>query len=762
MKSKQNGGADSAAQTDRSLIDQLSEALAADALPFPLFPLRPRVSGLYTTPALVLQPPLPHPIPQPLPVPFPPFPPIPQPQPGPDPVPFAQAGNADALDGEIAPIFPLSMREELRLDVDGNFPQHVASGVIRSGLAQRANWIARVTRVSSYRYRGAIFYKEGSVGLIPQTDVEIQVLNPLTAGTRQARVTFSGSGPSRTRDFRYRSSYFHSVEFEFDCAEGTEAITNFQTHSHPNRPAGLANENLTINTVFRRAGFDVSRSGGDGVVPISGAGANARWSDSEMHDAMQTYWSRFANRAQWSMWTFFASLHEQGTSLGGIMFDDIGPNHRQGTSIFEDAFIKNPPSGDPAPAAWVQRMRFWTAVHEMGHAFNLAHSWQKSLGTPWIPLANEPEARSFMNYPYGVSGGQAAFFADFAFRFSDPELLFMRHAPERFVRMGDAAWFDHHGFRNADPALQPNFRLTIRANREPAVLEFLEPCVVELSLTNISDEVQLISEDVLRDTNNILLIIQKDGKPTRQYVPYARPCFRESTIALNPNQTRSDSIFIGAGVNGWDLAEPGRYTVRALIRIDDEDVISNPLVIRVQAPAGMEEEQFASEFLNPEVGRALAFDGTRFFSHANDTLERAVEQFPTRRVATHAAIALAAPKLRTYKLLTIGEGETAMTSAADAGGRIRTIKPDVAAAMPYVELALANPRLAADTLGGIDARYYRETIGAAIEREGDQETADRVRGVLDQRQVASSATPTMEESKGASSAVIRKKIGVTS
>ena len=49
-----------------------------------------------------------------------------------------------------------------------------------------------------------------------------------------------------------------------------------------------------------------------------------------------------------------------------------------------------------------------------------------------------------MNYPYYVSGGQTAFFADFEYRFSDSELLFMRHAPASFVEMGNADWFDDH------------------------------------------------------------------------------------------------------------------------------------------------------------------------------------------------------------------------------------------------------------------------------------------------------------------------------
>src|SRR5438067_666207 len=35
--------------------------------------------------------------------------------------------------------------EELRLDVDGRYPQMVASGTVRAGIASRTNWIAKLT-----------------------------------------------------------------------------------------------------------------------------------------------------------------------------------------------------------------------------------------------------------------------------------------------------------------------------------------------------------------------------------------------------------------------------------------------------------------------------------------------------------------------------------------------------------------------------------------------------------------------------------------
>jgi len=326
------------------------------------------------------------------------------------------------------------------------------------------------------------------------------------------------------------------VEFEFDSVEGTTAVTTVETHAHPNRPASLPQESLSIEKAFECAGFNVKKSGGVNTIPITATDSDARWSDMEMHDAMQTYWSRFANKPQWSLWVLFASLHETGTSLGGIMFDDIGPNHRQGTAIFNDSFIKNAPPGDANPEAWVQRMRFWTACHEMGHSFNLAHSWQKQhppeWGTAWIPLTNEPEARSFMNYPFSVSGGQTAFFADFEYRFSDGELLFMRHAPARFVQMGNADWFDHHGFQQAIVSPEPTLQLELRVNRKTALFEFLEPVVLELKLTNISSQPQLIEEKLLAMLDHMIVMIKKDDKPARQFVPYAQYCWQHQLRAV--------------------------------------------------------------------------------------------------------------------------------------------------------------------------------------------------------------------------------------
>ncbi|MBI2365091.1 MAG: hypothetical protein HYV01_08820 [Deltaproteobacteria bacterium] len=622
--------------------------------------------------------------------------------------------------------YPLPIRrEEFRLDVDGRNPQMTASGTISGSMASRIHWIAKLIASGPSKWTGWIWYKDGAVASFPYTSVQIQATRSSIPDQRMVTAIFSGGGaPNRVRRLRFKSPYFHSVNFEFDSAEGENPTLSVNSHAHPNHPASLPSENLTIQKVFQRAGFYVTTSPG-GTVPVSGAGPNARWSDQEMHDAMQVYWSRFANKSQWALWVFFASLHEMGTGLGGIMFDDIGPNHRQGTAIFNDSFVATAPAGDANPAAWVQRMIFWTACHEMGHSFNLAHSWQKSLGTPWIPLADEPEARSFMNYPYGVSGGQTAFFADFQYRFTDSELLFMRHAPERFVQMGNADWFDHHGFEEANASPEPSLKLELRANRNVNLFEFMEPATLELKLTNTSSQPCMVGENVLSDCDSMTVIIKKDGKPARQLLPYVRHCVLPKKRVLGPGVSIYDSLFISAGRNGWDLAEPGKYTIQVALHQEGEDIVSNPLSLRVAPPRGYEEELLAQDFYSDDVGRIIALDGSYFLEKGNDVLQKVIERLADRRVALHARVALGRVLMQDYKQL-VAEAVDGRKSVAV---RLRSAQLDTA--KQHFSAALYDkPEEAAVSLGHIDYKWYMDRISDCVAQQGDVEYATRMQQQL--------------------------------
>ena len=618
-------------------------------------------------------------------------------------------------------------RETLRLDVDGRYPQMTVSGHRVSSMSTWVDWIASVAPTGADQWSGSIWYKDGNdVAALPQTDVLVTAKRSRNPGSRRVTVEFSGAGPKLRRVYDFKSRRFHAVDFEYDTVEGTVATTGIFTCAHPNRPADLPCETLSIETVFRRAGFGVTVSAGSGGVPLSLSGADALWSDQEMHDAMQAYWSRFADVPQWAMWVLFAATHEFGHGLGGIMFDQIGPNHRQGTALFNQSFISDPPAGDAAPDAWVQRMRFWTACHEMGHAFNLAHSWQKSLGVGWIPLADEPEARSFMNYPYFVAGGEAAFFADFEYRFSDQELLFMRHAPAQFVQMGNADWFDHHGFEQAETLPHPSLKLELRANRPRPEFEFLEPAMLELKLTNVGDEPILIEDDLVSAVDHMTVIVKKEREPARQWTPYARYCFKSRKVVLEPGQSRYAPLFAAAGGNGWELAEPGRYLVQVALRHDGLDLVSNPLNLRIAPPRSYDEEYLAQDFFSDGVGRVLAFDGSHVLGGANDVLREVAAKLPNRPVAHHALVALAKPLTRNAKLLALSgkNGAETLRSAAEAGGKFKVVKAKPEEARKQLDEALMKrDEVAAETLGHIEYRAYVDEYSDWLAANGDAAAA---------------------------------------
>ncbi len=616
-------------------------------------------------------------------------------------------------------------REELRLDVDGRFPQMTASGTIRQGLAGRLHWVAALAPAGTSRWTGGIWFKDGAAALLPQTNVDVAVQKTPFGIGQTATVTFSGGGVTdRACRYGYASRYFHPIEFECDTVEGAGA---------PDAPLSI--EPAAIEKVFRYAGFNVGKSGGDGVIPT--AGADAAWSDMELHDAMQVYWSRFASRARRSMWVLTAARHESGTDVLGVMFDDVGPNDRPGAALFHEAFIRGAPAGDADAAAWAARGRIRTACREMVHAFDHARDWPAAPETSrWTPPAGAP-----------------AVFADFDFCFGDAELLSLRHAPERPAPSAGVDWFDRHGFEQAAVAPHPALRLQLRADRATPVFEFLEPVVLELVLTNDSDRPVEVDAGLLEDGDGMIVMIRRGHGLARRWLPYARVCRKAAPRTLAPGESIRRSLFAAAGRNGWDLAEPGTYEVQVALPLPDEDLVSNRFRLRIAVPRSFEEENLAQDFFTDVVGRTLAFDGSRVLGSGNDTLSEVVHRFAGRRVAAHAGVALALPLRRGCKRLLLGQGSHWMTSAADAGGRIEVAAADADGARRGLAAALMHdPDQAAETLGHVDYKDYVDGVAQWLCAQGDAAGAaacrDRMCETLARRKAANSLLQQVAWSRG--------------
>ena len=146
--------------------EQSAEAVALPSpIPIPLFVPN---SGLYSYSLLISIDPLPiHPPTIPTPI------PVPTPGPG-------TTGASELEEGSAAfPILPIFPNEELRLDVDGSYPQMKASGQISGFKVAPAYWIADVKKTGANTYEGSIWYKDGNLAIIPSTNVKIEVVRTL-------------------------------------------------------------------------------------------------------------------------------------------------------------------------------------------------------------------------------------------------------------------------------------------------------------------------------------------------------------------------------------------------------------------------------------------------------------------------------------------------------------------------------------------------------------------------------------------------------
>lgn len=629
--------------------------------------------------------------------------------------------NLDALaedEKQSMNISPFLVREEFRLDVDGRYPQMTASGYIKY---PGVHYVAKLSRRGfSNIYDGKIWYKYGQVNSFPYTKLVVTVTDSYYRSSKKVKVEFSGPGKARkTSIYQFQSHSFRNVNFEYDYEQGVQPTLDYDLQSHPNRPASLPNSNLTVDNVFRQAGFGVTRAN-DNSVPSALKGANGRWSNMEMHDAMQSYWSRFNAAPNWALWTFLAKQHEIGYDLGGIMFDTIGTNHRQGTAVFYDSFINRIEPGETNPAAQRERMKLWTTVHEMGHSFNLAHSWQKALGTPWIPLANEPEARSFMNYPYLVNGGVPQFFSDFEYRFSDDELLFMRHAPAQFVQMGNNEWFEDHGFQDQTIPLSDEFSLEIRVNRPMNTVEYMEPVYIEMKLTNISGQTQEVEERILQDVHHLYIQIQKPNGEVCEFKSFVKYLFEHTTVSLKAGESIYNSMMISAGTDDWYIKESGNYQVTMNLIHHGERTQSNVLNIYVKQAASEGQMALSQDYFCDDVARVLFFNGSRVLTDANQTLQNVLEVSPDSNSAIHAAVALANPKLKDYNLLEFGKDNTFdhQCSAAEMDGKVKVVKQDIDAAKSLLEGAMKDVDKVLDTYGHIKGEEQMINYGKTV-NDGD-------------------------------------------
>ncbi len=622
---------------------------------------------------------------------------------------------------------------EAHLDVDGTYPQMECTVFLINLGSRGVYYIAHMESAGVNKWEGNIWYDKDGGLLIGGTEPnKIAVEYIANNSGKSLRFTYKKDATSLwSGTIPKISDYFRETQLELDYEQGVERTLTYDTNLF-NRPAGVDAEELTIEKVYGRAGIEITRSSSVNAV-APGSGADSKWSNQELHDAMIANWSR-SEGDPWAMWVFFAKqgVSRPGSTLFGIMFDTIGAHERSGTAIFSEA-IANFFGGNNRN---FKRDHFHTIIHEMGHAFNLLHSFQKTFGSRWHnSVVNEPGAASFMNYPDNYPGGENAFWRDFAFRFSDQELLFLRHAPEAYVNMGGSNFAVDHAMTAPSMELlqelsqqdrgSATLQLDLRVNKQRPVFEFMEPVVLELKLKNISNQPREVDQTILEDIGHMTISITRDQSETKQYRSYSQLCYAEEKMTLQPEESLYSNLFLSAGSLGWYIADPGMYEITVAVsaeREDDQDkeIVSSTfslIVLRPSLQRKREEEKLAQDVFNDDVGRILAFQGSNILGSGNDVLQELTGRFPQANAVPHAQVALEVPKLRDFKAMEFSNG-----------------KPEVKVKEAQLEEASRNLQKVlvdkgaevANTLGNIGFKQVCDTLSQELAEKGATETAAQV------------------------------------
>lgn len=659
-----------------------------------------------------------------------------------------------------------AIRFTLHVDVDGPDALGVVSGTVARGAA--------VTGRAAPHFIGRVV-EDRPTGDGRELAVEGMEMRWPRSASRIDRVEIRLAGsaiatPSATVLFRdtvrrtahgpfvavQQTAWFREVEVDVDRERDAMAAEPYRARAHPDRPRGLADETLTLESVFARAGIRIARDAASGdVIETAEARRDGRWSYVELHDSMERHWQAFADRPQWKMWIFLANLAHD-PALGGVMFDgDIdepGGVDRQGTALFTrcpyfhteegEYCAANPPAREAA-----QRELFFNLVHETGHAFNLAHSFDKQLEQapgehawsppPWMPLRADAQALSFMNYPdsatpTGDAGANATwFYRRFRWRFDDSELLFLRHAPESYVQMGNAAWFQNHG-RVSRRSVDRRLELILRT-RKPT-LELGEAVFVEMRLglaPGVAEPVMAHANLSPSDGFVELAVTGPDGQ-RRPFIPIAHTRRRVQPHRFLPDAEKLYyTVNMTAGLFGFAFKAPGPYRVEASYRNLDGRTAANVIHLEVLPAPSVDGRKLLGTLRRADVARTLFVGGTRMIDEVNDRLDFVAQRLGTRHPASYWIASARAKPLA---------GESRSVDP-------RTRKVDVAPPEPEHAMALLAPLVeqadaVADSLGHMRFRstmdLYTDAAELARARPRARDAQRTMLGLFERRGVVQS------------------------
>jgi hypothetical protein len=356
-------------------------------------------------------------------------------------------------------------------------------------------------------------------------------------------------------------------------------------------------------------------------------------------------------RRAWRMLLLVApKFRESATTPGtttGIMFDSRATAPRKGAAAFWDAYANLP---DADRSSHFTR----TVTHELGHCFNLLHTFDDH-----SDLSSGQFSYSYMNYPSRfLPDGDAGYWRKESRDFDEYEKRSIWHGNLKKVVMGGGPLGEGFLYGPDVDDFEPetcngNLALMLRRGKEYNTKtrkweirtpqhEFGEPVRLQAKLQNMSRNEQEV-EDTLQPTHR-----QTEYRirlPSGRFIRFRPRLLRCSgagsrSALLFPDHAgpehRSslfDEIHLSYGAGGLYFQEPGRYQVQAIHRgPDGVPIASNVVDIWVRYPDEVTEDLVVPT-MREDILAYLSGWGTRALAEAETTLNTFLEENRRRRPA---------------------------------------------------------------------------------------------------------------------------------
>ncbi|MEH3147513.1 MAG: hypothetical protein PGN34_19705 [Methylobacterium frigidaeris] len=333
----------------------------------------------------------------------------------------------------------------------------------------------------------------------------------------------------------------------------------------------------------------------------------------ELHEMLEAWGDPPASPglSDWRLHVVFAGRLEGDRKALGLMYDTRGTAAdppRQGLAVFLDS---EPLVDLKATSAedWRRQVLF-TLAHEIGHALNLPHCFERGAA----------DALTWMNYPHRFAAGEAAFWDGFRNCYDPTELDFLCHAPHVDIAPGASNYAARTSLLITGGGADPDDPVALSAADERVraaaalvplkarpLYRFGEPVFLRFTLANTGPRPFLYPRSFDPSDGLLTVTVTRPDGHSRTLRPAMSLCQRHPEARLKPGARASfDGIFASFDADGPLFDAPGRYVLSARFGgLPGRPLATPPSALRVLHPTRAEEIAAVTVWDDPGLMRAI-------------------------------------------------------------------------------------------------------------------------------------------------------------